>query len=113
MKSCFGAIGKIAQPFKDGNEYRQEKEGFGKGMYVVLGLCIVIPLLMVVMVLLMSADLVFEQVIDRFLKNIHLGDFFGVFFLVIAVFFFAFSIFCRFPQLDIIFGQEYNKYSFF
>lgn len=90
--SCFGAIGKMAQPFRDGNEYRKEKEGFGKGMYVVLGLCIVIPLLMVVMVLLMSADLVFEQVIDRFLKNIHLGDFFGVFFLMIAVFFFAYGL---------------------
>jgi len=99
--SCFGAIGKMAQPFKDGNEYRKEKEGFGKGMYVVLGLCITIPLVMVVLFLLMSADLVFENMIDGFLENINLGDIFGVFFLVVAVFFFAYGLMVWFLEKNL------------
>lgn len=90
--SCFGAVGKMAQPFRDGNEYRKEKEGFGKGMYVVLGLCVGIPLVLVAVLLLMSADAVFRQVIDKFFEGINIGDFFGVFFLVVAVFFFAYGL---------------------
>lgn len=101
MKSCFGAIGKIAQPFRDGNEYRKEKEGFGKGMYVVLGLCIGIPLVMVVLFLLMSADLVFESIIDDFLNDVNLGDFFKVGLLVVVVFFFVYGLMVWFCEKNL------------
>lgn len=101
VASCFGAIGKMAQPFKDGNEYRQEKESFGKGMYVVLGLCIGIPLVMVVLFLLMSADLVFESMIDDLLKDANLGDFFKVGLLVVAVFFFVYGLMVWFLEKNL------------
>ena len=101
LLSCFGSIGKMAQPFKDGNEYRKEKEGFGKGMYVVLGLCIGIPLVMVVLFLLMSADLVFEQMVDGFLKDVNLGDFFKVGLLVIVVFFFVYGLLVWFLEKNL------------
>ena len=101
LLSCFGSIGKMVQPFKDGNEYRKEKEGFGKGMYVVLGLCIGIPLVMVVLFLLMSADLVFEQMVDGFLKDVNLGDFFKVGLLVIVVFFFVYGLLVWFLEKNL------------
>lgn len=101
VASCFGAIGKMAQLFKDGNEYRQEKESFGKGMYVVLGLCIGIPLVMVVLFLLMSADLVFESMIDNLLKDANLGDFFKVGLLVVAVFFFVYGLMVWFLEKNL------------
>ena len=101
VASCFGAIGKMAHPFKDGNEYRQEKESFGKGMYVVLGLCIGIPLVMVVLFLLMSADLVFESIIDDLFMDLNLGDFFKVGLLVIAVFFFVYGLMVWFLEKNL------------
>ncbi len=96
--SCFGAVGMMGHSFKDCNEYRKEKEGFGKGMYVLLGLCIGLPLVMLVLFLLMSADLVFESVIDKFFEKVNIGDISGVFFLVIGVFFFVYGLLVWFEQ---------------
>ncbi len=68
-----------------------------KTIYAVLiGIVIAIPLLMFVIVMLSSADVVFQRVLSDFFENIHLpdniGDIFGIIGMTIIAFWFAYII---------------------
>ncbi len=75
----------------------------GKTKYIIYGFLIAIPLLMVVLVLLASADYVFQELV---LQIFELGDFvpedvFGIVILTIFVFFGAYSFLCSAVNRDI------------
>lgn len=65
-----GALGQVAEPFSDGAAYfhgaREKKKS--RGIYILLGLVIALPILAVVTGLLYSADAVFAQVLRETLN---------------------------------------------
>lgn len=63
-----GAVCFIGKPFADGGAfYRSKKTGESHaGWYVLIGICAAVPCLMVLVLLLMSADMVFADLLVRF-----------------------------------------------
>ncbi len=85
----FASIGEIGRPFSDTAAYfksRNNKQG-NKIWYAVLGAVIAVPLLLVVLLLLSSADAVFRDLTGRFLENINMGNIFNVVFRVLFLYF--------------------------
>ena len=61
VNAVFGAIGSIARPFGDGNDFARlrEKKENGKAREILIGIAVAIPVVLLIGGLLMSADLVF------------------------------------------------------
>lgn len=87
--TIFGAIGNIARPFTDAFFWGKQQEGkkSGKGLYVILGLVIALPLVLIIGLLLLTSDYVIWDMFVRFFEKISFGDVilvpmmaFGVFF---------------------------------
>ncbi|MCI9143573.1 MAG: DUF4173 domain-containing protein, partial [Lachnospiraceae bacterium] len=90
----FASIGELGRPFTDGATYRK---GRGKKVdkrvwYAGLGLLIAIPLFLVVLLLLASADAVFRQMTARLLQSISLGSIINVVFRITVLFFAAYAV---------------------
>ena len=68
----------------------KQKEN-GKGHYILIGLVIGIPLLMVVAALLLSADAVFASLVSRFFGELAWSDFITVFLMLVLVYLFAYG----------------------
>ena len=62
VNAVFGAIGSIARPFGDGNDFARlrEKKENGKAREILIGIAVAIPVVLLIGGLLMSADLVFQ-----------------------------------------------------
>lgn len=101
FRSCFGAVGMLGYPFYHADFYRKEKEGRGKGLYIILGISIAVPLLFVVLLLLMSSDVIFRQLLEKFFKAISISDILGVFLLVCFAFFASYCLLSWFCQSKI------------
>lgn len=91
---AFGAVGELARPFQDGAEYREENAG--KTDHRVwaagLGLLAGIPLMLIVLALLASADAVFRQMTGSLLKGITPGNMANVIFRVSFMFLAAYCL---------------------
>lgn len=74
------SIGELSRPFRDAAAYVKEHSGEEKKniYYVLLGLCLAVPLLLVVLALLSSADAVFRQITDGILKVINMDNVIGI-----------------------------------
>ena len=73
FRAVFGAIGCIFVPFMDlaaAGENGSRKSSAARGRYVLLGILIAIPLLLVVLLLLSAADAVFGNVLNHFLSGL-------------------------------------------
>lgn len=84
MHLLFFSMGEVARPISDGREYfktHPRKDG-KRVYYVLLGLVITVPIFVVVLALLSSADAVFRQVIEKPLSGIRFDNIFGVAFRV-------------------------------
>lgn len=92
----FGSIANLTEPFSDAACYQKESKGkkHSSVMYVLIGVAVALPLLLIVILLLSSADAVFDQ----FIKNINweFGDFVGT---VVTFFFAFFAAYCGFRYL--------------
>ena len=90
----FASIGELGRPFSDAAAYR--KNGVNRAdkriWYVVLGLLIGIPLLLVVFLLLASADAVFRQMTRALLENLTIFNIIRVTFRIILVFFGTYAL---------------------
>ena len=88
LKVSFMSLGQIAKPFKDAAWYCKNKldRKNSKYLYILLGLVITIPLFVIVLALLTSADAVFRDVTDKILANLNFGNVF----LFVWLFFFMF-----------------------
>lgn len=70
--AVIGAIGNIAKPFADASAYFQtrQKNENGKGRYVALGICLAVPLILFLGVILVTADMVFADMIATLFENL-------------------------------------------
>lgn len=103
--TAIASVAYVFQPFMHFDyflKHRGKKQN-GKGKYVWYGIFITIPLLLVVLVLLASADVVFSRLIEKLLHfgNLVPADVFGVFFLTVFAFFAAYAYFCSIVSKDL------------
>lgn len=82
-QTMFMAIGELDRPFRDAHWYTRNKmqRKNSKVMYIVLGMVIALPIFMVVLPLLVSADAVFRNMTEKLLENLHLGNILQVLFM--------------------------------
>ena len=96
--TAIASILHIFQPFIHLNHFlkKRSKKENSKGKYVVYGLFITVPLLIIVMGLLTKADIVFNQIFIKAYKQLDLidKDVFGVISLTIFAFFASYSFLC-------------------
>lgn len=91
--AVFGAIGSLTDPFSDAGAFHKDnrRRHRSKMMYILLGIVIAIPLLVVIVMLLYYADAVFARFIRDIRLNLSLGTLLGIF----LMFAFAFmSAYC-------------------
>lgn len=98
--SVFGCISEISAPLRDLSVYQKTrgKEGDHKLIYVFIGLLIGIPLLLVLWLLLMSADKMFLSISEEFWNSIHFSTVAGAVVTVAVVFLFTYclmALLCR------------------
>lgn len=79
----FASLGELDRPFSDAAGYmrslrKQGKKSSGKIGYVLLGAVIAAPILLIVFLLLGSADAVFRDLTGRVLRNLRLGNLFNI-----------------------------------
>ena len=74
VNAVFGAIGSIARPFGDGNDFARlrEKKENGKAREILIGIAVAIPVVLLIGGLLMSADLVFSNMIAKVFEGIRI-----------------------------------------
>ena len=94
LQTAFGSVCMIGYPFSHANEYREENKENGKGFgfYIILGICISIPLLAFVLMLLMSADIVFKEMLEKILSAFSFSDILGIFLMILFAFFASYCI---------------------
>ncbi len=81
-KGLFGTFSYLDTPFSDAAaalKIEEKQKENGKGHYILIGLVVGIPLLMVVAALLLSADAVFASLVSRFFGELAWSDFITVF----------------------------------
>ncbi|MBO4981139.1 MAG: DUF4173 domain-containing protein [Lachnospiraceae bacterium] len=85
----FASIGELGRPFADMAAYfkNHKDKQLGKVWYGVLGVVIAMPLLLVVLLLLSSADAVFREMTRTFLENLNLANIFNVIVRIVFLYF--------------------------
>ncbi len=88
LKACTMAVGQITKPFSDGAWYCKNKldKKNSKYLYIVIGVGLAIPVLVLMFLLLSSADIVFRTAADRVLEGFEYGDIIGMTSMAAAVF---------------------------
>lgn len=92
IKLPFVWIAKVHRPFVDFHKKENEKQD-NNALYVVLGLLVGIPLLIVVWMLLCAADAAFARISRNIFGNLNFGSGFQIVFMVLAAFFVTYGIF--------------------
>lgn len=93
-KALFGLFGYLDTPFSDAGtalKTEEKQKENAKGHYVLIGLVAGIPLLIVVVALLLSADAVFASLASRFLGQLAWSDFIKIFLMLVLVYLFVYS----------------------
>lgn len=96
--AIFGAIGSIGDPFCDVSSYqkRNKNKRHTQALYILIGICVAIPLLTIIVLLLYYADAVFAQFIRDLLEMLNPATIAGI----LLTFLFAwFSAYCGFRFL--------------
>ena len=104
LEMFFGAIGYINMPFADRRAEREEtgKKRNSKLMYVLLGFAIALPLLVIILNLLSSADPVFAKVIkDIFGKLFYSWDVVKIVIFAAVIFFFVYGFIVKTGRRDL------------
>ncbi len=80
LKVVFMAIGEIGRPFSDMVWFCKNKldKRNSKYIYALIGVGVAIPVVVVIFILLSSADAVFRDFGDRLFSRMHTGDAFGI-----------------------------------
>lgn len=107
------AISCLFRPFGDLVAYTdvQKKNKSGKKNYfipVFVGIAITIPLLLIVTMLLASADAVFAEIFSRILKAINFETVFSTLIMTIIIFFCSYAVFAALAMQNI--KEEQNDY---
>lgn len=90
----FASIGELGRPISDFVGYRKKNssEIGRKLVYVILGLAVGLPLFIVVLLLLASADAVFRQLTEKVLENIRLDNIMNVLIRIAFIFFASYAL---------------------
>ncbi len=90
----FASLGELGRPFLDFAGWRKGKETANgrKILYAALGLVIGVPIMLVVLLLLSSADALFRQMMERIFVNIRLGNIMNVLLRISFLFFASYSL---------------------
>lgn len=109
IATIFGSLGEIPRPFIDFAAYQKAKGKKSKGLffYMIIGLCIGIPIFLLMWFLLMSADMMFLKMTERFFINIKIFDIFGISFTLVFMFFMAYCIMSFLCKR--VFSEEYRQ----
>lgn len=93
-QTVFMAIGELNRPFADAHWYTKNKmqRKNSKVLYVALGLVIALPIFMVVLPLLVSADAVFRNMTERLLENLRIENILLVLFMWAFMFLASYGI---------------------
>lgn len=93
-QTLFMAIGELDRPFRDAHWYTKNKmkRTNSRVLYVLLGLVIALPIFMVVVPLLVSADAVFRNMTESFLEHLRLGNILHVLFMWACMFLASYCI---------------------
>lgn len=92
--AVFACIGELHRPVQDGALYqksRAEKKSRTVG-YVMIGLAISVPILLVVLALLASADAVFLEMIVKVFGGINLPNIMNIIFRIVFMYFFSYML---------------------
>lgn len=103
-QTVFMAIGELDRPFRDAHWYTKNKmqRKNSKVLYVVLGLVIALPIFMVVLPLLVSADAVFRNMTEKLLENLRLGN------ILLVLFMWAFMFLASYCILSYLCKKQIN-----
>lgn len=90
----FASLGEVGRPMKDGAAYRRQHKGrFGGKLWGLgLGLLVGVPLFLVVLLLLSSADAVFRQMTDGFWRAVKLSNVMNLVFRVAFLYFVSYGL---------------------
>ena len=90
----FDSFGEVRRPISDFVGYRKNHSSkTGKKLvYVILGLAVGLPLFIVVLLLLASADAVFRQLTEKVLENIRLDNIMNVLLRITFIFFASYAL---------------------
>ena len=94
IQAVFMCIGELPRPVQDGALYQKSRKGRKSRTvgYVMIGLAISVPLLLVVLALLASADAVFLQMIVKVFGNLNLPNITSIIFRIAVMFFFSYML---------------------
>lgn len=90
----FASLGELKRPVADSAYYRKNRESDGnkKVWYFLLGLLIAVPVLVVVLMLLSSADAVFRKITNDIFEDIQLVNLLNIAFRVTCIFFASYAL---------------------
>lgn len=90
----FGCFGEIGKPFSDMAAYFKSSESrhSKKIWYGALGVVIAIPIFLIVLLLLSSADAVFRDMTNHVLKNVNFGNICNIIFRIVFIYFASYML---------------------
>lgn len=94
LATSVGIIGELGAPFYDAIWYCKNKldKKNKQYLYVLIGLVVTVPLFLIVLALLTSADIVFRNMADNVLSGFKFGNIMLVIWMIIYMFFAAYGI---------------------
>lgn len=94
IQAVFMSIGELARPVQDGAAYQKNRSGKKSRTtgYIMIGLAISVPLLLVVLALLASADVFFLEMTRKVLGTINLPNIMNIIFRIAFMFFFSYML---------------------
>lgn len=94
IQAVFMCIGELPRPVQDGALYQKSRTARKSQTvgYVMIGLAVSVPLLLVVLALLASADAVFLQMIVKVFGGINLPNITNIIFRIAVMFFFSYML---------------------
>lgn len=92
--TCMGVLGEIPTPFGDATWYCKNKldKKNSKYLYALIGLVVAIPLFIIVLLLLTSADIVFKNMADKILSGFKFNNIMLTIWLVAFMFFACYGV---------------------
>ena len=95
--TVFSPLGYLFRGFSDCYVYvRQREKKKSKAIYVLVGVLIALPFLVLMLIVLSEADAIFKYIVDRSIGNLQLsGNLAGFVMMLVAVFVIVYGIFCK------------------
>lgn len=106
LGAVFSLLGYLFRGFSDCYVYvRQREKKKSKAIYVLVGVLIALPFLVLMLIVLSEADAIFKYIVDRSIGNLQLsGNLAGFVMMLVAVFVIVYGIFCKMviqpPKID-------------